>query len=356
MQVRRPMRADPKLPLYTLPGGFSPTPGEKNPEEKLGSDNDVIIHQNKIKNTNLQKKHVKLVRRGGDSRRKHMKSKCASSIKMFSANCAGLRNGKLKSLNAEVYNSNSNIVTLQETHFKEKGKIHMDKCFVVFEAIRRKKGGGTAVAIHEDLKPKLIKEYSDEFELLVVEIKTSDTDIRLISGYGPQENLEEEKRQDFFIALETEIDKAELAGKSVIIELDANSKLGKKYIRNDPHDMSPNGALLSEIIERHNLIVGNGSDKCTGTITRKRTTRNKCEQSDIVMFSSDLNKHLVYVHVDKERKHVLSKIYKTNKGTKIKESDHNTITTEFNIKVTSTTKQDKIQFYNLKNSECQAKF
>ena len=66
------------------------------------------------------------------------------------------------------------------------------------------------------------------------------------------------------------------------------------------------------------------------------------------MFVSDLNKHLVSVHIDEERKHVLSRIYKTKKGTKIKESDHNTITTEFNIKVASDNKSEKIEFYNLK--------
>ena len=97
--------------------------------------------------------------------------------------------------------------------------------------------------------------------------------MRIISEYGPQENIEEEKHQEFFIALETEVEKAELAGKSIIIELDANSKLGKRYIPNDPHDMSPNGVLLSDILERQNLTLGNGSDKCKGTIMRKRTIR-----------------------------------------------------------------------------------
>ena len=140
----------------------------------------------------------------------------------------------------------SHIVTLQETNFEQKGKTHMDKCFVIFEAIRKNKGGGTAVAIHEDLKPKLIKEFSDQFELLVVEIKAKDTDVRIISGYGPQEDIEEDKRGKFFIALETKVEKAELDGKSIIIELDANSKLGKRCIPNDPHDMSPNGVLLSD--------------------------------------------------------------------------------------------------------------
>ena len=74
---------------------------------------------------------------------------------------------------------------LQETHFTQKGKIKLDKNCVIFEAIRNKKGGGTALAVHEDLKPKLIQEYSDEFELLVVQIKTEDGPIRLVTGYGP---------------------------------------------------------------------------------------------------------------------------------------------------------------------------
>ena len=218
---------------------------------------------------------------------------CQYSI--FSANCTGLKNGKLVSLNAEVRNIQANIVTLQETHFKQKGKIKMDKQFVIFKAIRNKKGGGTALAVHEDLKPKLIQEYGDEFELLVAEVKTVDGPIRVVTGYGPHENWDEEKRVPFFLALETEVNKSELAGVPLIIEIDANSKLGQQYIPNDPHVISPNGALLSSIIENHNLIVCNGSTKCVGTIARKRVTRRSTEQSaiDIVLISSDLSKHLV---------------------------------------------------------------
>ena len=134
-----------------------------------------------------------------------MKNNCVTHIKLFSTNGAGVKNGKVASLNAEVQSTQSNIVTLQETHCTQKSKIMMDKTFVVFEAIRNRKGGGTLVAINEDLNLKLIAEYAEEFELLVVEVDTEDTSIRVISGYGPQENLEEEKRLPFFIALETEI-------------------------------------------------------------------------------------------------------------------------------------------------------
>ena len=33
---------------------------------------------------------------------------------------------------------------------------------VVFETIRNEKGGGTLIACHKDLKPKLVEEYDDE--------------------------------------------------------------------------------------------------------------------------------------------------------------------------------------------------
>ena len=76
--------------------------------------------------------------------------------------------GKLDSLVAEVKATNANIVTVQETHSNRKGKVVMPKHFVVFEAIRPAKNGGTLCAVHEDLNPKLIEEYNNPFEMLVV--------------------------------------------------------------------------------------------------------------------------------------------------------------------------------------------
>ena len=271
---------------------------------------------------------------------------------------SGIMNGKVASLKAEVLSTQSNIITVQETHSRQKGKILMGKEFVTFEAIREKKGGGTMIAVHQDLNPKLIEEYSNDFELLVVEIDTKEENIRVITGYGPQENWEEERRLPFFIALEIEIEKATLAGKAVIIEMDANSKLGSKYIPEDPHGMTPNGSLLGGIIERQNLIVGNGSDKCQGVITRKRVTKNRTEQSviDIILFSSHLSKHFVSMHIDEEKKHVLTRCSKTKKGIKVKESEHNVIITEFKCNIKTDNVNDKIEVYNLKNKECQSQF
>ena len=91
--------------------------------------------------------------------------------------------------------------------------------------------------------------------------------------------------------------------------------------------------LLAAIIERHSLILGNASEKCMGTITRSRVTRQRCEQSviDIVIFSNDLKEHMVSMHIDEDRKHVLKKIRKLKKGVKLTTCDHNTILTELNL-------------------------
>ena len=103
----------------------------------------------------------------------------SKTIKIFSTNAAGLGSGKVNSLRSEVMATTSNIVTIQETHSLRKGLIKMPVGFVTFEAIRKAKHGGTMCTIHEDLNPKLIEEYSDPFEMLVVEVETDINSIRI---------------------------------------------------------------------------------------------------------------------------------------------------------------------------------
>ena len=72
--------------------------------------------------------------------------------------------------------------------------------------------------------------------------------------------------------------------------MDSNSNLGPQYIPDDPHQVSTNGRILRDIIERHVLIVANGSTKCSGLITRQRNITTRMEKSciDLLIFSSDL--------------------------------------------------------------------
>ena len=102
--------------------------------------------------------------------------------------CAECYN-KIQSLVDNVKHIGAGIFTLQETHFKRKGRLN-DKFneFEIFEAIRKKQKGGTLIEAHKSLDPILIEEYSEDFELLVIEVKVDGKEIRIISGYGLQEN------------------------------------------------------------------------------------------------------------------------------------------------------------------------
>ena len=278
---------------------------------------------------------------------------------IFSANGAGVIT-KIPSLVSSVNELGAGIITLQETHFTRKGKL-ADKLgdFEMFEAIRKKQKGGTLIGVHKSLDPILIEEYSEDYELLVVEVKLGGRDTRLISDYGPQENWKMEEKMKFFGALEVEILNAKLHSKAVYIQMDANSKLGPDFIKGDPHPQSENGKILAGIIKRNALIVMNSSsEKCKGVITRRRITKKVKEESiiDFVIVCEDMEDMIRKVTIDEERKHILTRHTKTKYGVKVKESDHHTIITEISVKWNKKKNMKTVEIYNLKDKEGLKKF
>ena len=264
----------------------------------------------------------------------------------------------MQSFKNELNHVNAGVFTVQETHFKKKGILKV-KGFEIFEAIRDKQKGGTAIGVHKSLNPVFINEYRDGFEMLVVEIEVSNHKIRIISGYGPQENWSEQDRLPFFLALEDEINKAEMENKDIFIQADANSKLGPEIIRGDPHSQTPNGKLLSNIIDRHELSVIDGiQNKCEGLITRRRFTKDGIKESIIhfVVTNDNLEKDVDSLLVDESRKHVLTSITKTKKGIGRKENDHHAIITKLKFSWSEQNMKNRAESYNFRNRECQMKF
>ena len=92
-------------------------------------------------------------------------------------------------------------------------------------------GGGLLSAVHLDLNPALITS-SEDIDLLVVQLEIENAKIRLINGYGPQEDDDEIKINLFWQSIETEIMCAKEENCLVIIQLDANAKVGKDDIEN----------------------------------------------------------------------------------------------------------------------------
>ena len=66
--------------------------------------------------------------------------------------------------------------------------------------------------------------------------------------------------------------------------------------------------------------------------------------------------NLVDIEIDEKRKYVLTKVTQNKKGLKVQESDHNPIITEFKLELKVAEETDKLEMYNLKNKDGQAKF
>ena len=116
---------------------------------------------------------------------------------------------------------------------------------------------------------------------MTVEVKVGTEKIRVINGYGPQESEDSIAIINNWQEFESEVIKANDLNINVIIQMDANAKLGSDIIKGCPHKMSNNGKLLYDIIERQDLIVVNALEICKGTITRERIFQNKTEKSVI---------------------------------------------------------------------------
>ena len=123
--------------------------------------------------------------------------------------------------------------------------------YQVFEKIRPGFGGGLLTAIRQGLSPVLISPIKEDAELLVVQCQVNDIKLRVINGYGPQDDAPLSDRLDFWSSLEQEIITAKDANNSVLVQLDANAKVGRSVIQSDPTvNTSENGKLLLNMVDR----------------------------------------------------------------------------------------------------------
>ena len=276
---------------------------------------------------------------------------------LFGNNANGVKAKRESLLNTLANYGNPSCVLIQETKLRFPGTFKIPG-YQIFEKLRTGLGGGLLTAIDENLSPVLISTGSDEAEILVVQILVGKYKMRIINGYGPQENESRGKVLAFWQEFEEEIIQAKEEDCLVLIEMDANAKLGSSFIRNDPNLISENGVLLRDVMQRQNLICLNSHVKCEGTITRHRKTVLGDEKAilDFVIVCDQLAAFLQRMIVDEKRTNVLTK-YVTLKGVRVKsESDHNPVFVEFNLKVSRAQPVTRQEMFDFKNEDSQKKF
>ena len=85
----------------------------------------------------------------------------------------------------------------------------------------------------------------------MIEVLIGKLRVRIINAYGPQETDIIGRKLKFYSELDKQIVQAGEDGCGLILQLDANAKI--KVNDKDPHDISPNGKLFIDLIERNML-------------------------------------------------------------------------------------------------------
>ena len=290
------------------------------------------------------------------TRRGHGKGKCRSrNLSILGNNVNGIL-GKLDSLNCAInVFDHPSIITLQEC--KTRNREVKINGYQIFPKNGKNEGLITAI----DDRIEAIQVSDTEENILVVEININGSKIRVFNVYGPQEpqnSSEREKSFNFWLEVERQIKDAQKNMCKIILQCDANAKLGKAFFSKDPHVQSENGLILQELVLRSGLFIVNMDDKCSGSITRHRQTIHGNEKSiiDFLIICENMKTTFEQMKIDEERTHVLTK-YCTTKGFQSKtESDHNLIFAKFNIKFSKPPYKVKREIFNFKNPECQKKF
>ena len=99
-------------------------------------------------------------------------------------------------------------------------------------------------------------------------------------------------------------------------------------------------------------------DKCRGKITRHRTTKKNREESiiDFVLGCEVMSEMIEGMSIDETKKHALASFRKTKNGTKVKESDHNSMITKVKGLWNKKLPHNRTEMYNLKDKEGLIKF
>ena len=273
-------------------------------------------------------------------------------------NCFGLKAKKQSLFQAIKAFNFPSFITLQETKLRKSGSIKINE-YQIFEKVRPSFGGGLLTAVKQSLNPVLISPCNEEADILVVQCLANEMKNRVINGYGPQEGEQLANRLNFWSSLEQEIIAAKDAKCAIMIQLDANAKVGNMVIPGDPHVISENGKLLLDMIHRENLFIQNISPMCIGLITRQRITNISEEKSilDYLITCDMLNGYLEKMLIDDDQIFSLTK-YASMKGKqKSVKSDHNIMVASFNIQFQNMNlKKPRQELFNLKNKECQEIF
>ena len=173
----------------------------------------------------------------------------------------------------------------------------------MFSVVRTKRyGSALAIAIKHGICTAVMVDEGENAEFASVKLIIGSKQIRLILTYGPQEYSSKQEIDDFYENINIQLNRALIAGESVVLAVDFNAKLRKDIIPQDIHDMSSNGKHLLNLINNFELVTMNSYEVCQGIFTR--VNNKNCSERlvlDYLFVTTDLCSSISSMIIDEEK-------------------------------------------------------
>ena len=176
----------------------------------------------------------------------------SKTLKIFGINAAGIKS-KTDSFNEILSRVKPEIWMMEETKLRDNEKIKCDnlKDYQVFYKSRQEsQGGGLAIGVSKILESTFVNEGDEGTEVMSIVVVVGKIEIRVLVGYGVQENASKEKKDKFWEFIENEVIEAESQGQGILIQMDGNLHAGKDLVKGDPNPQNTNGKYQNRFITR----------------------------------------------------------------------------------------------------------
>ena len=141
---------------------------------------------------------------------------------------------------------NRKLNNIKGNHHKKGFPNYKIDGYQIFEKIRpnRDGGGGIMTLVKEEMSPVWVSEGDDNVEIMSVNIQAGSMTVRVINGYGFQENNSDEKKNKFWNHMNKEVDEANNNNEDILIQLDGNIWVGSEIIPGDPNPQNKGGKIF----------------------------------------------------------------------------------------------------------------
>ena len=232
------------------------------------------------------------------------------------------------------------VLLITETQCVENEFPKVDGYFTYFRNRKKRKGGGIAILVAEDLKgrSKLVEVGKDQCEMLSVQIECPESSVTLICYYGQQENTTEKEVIDDHIAqVVASATSDHNDGNVVVVAGDFNLKTGNALTSNKNRTMSRGGKVLVDMLDETDLICMNDFDVNKTGYTHVDRSSNTSNVLDL-LFTNEPSV-VGKVNIDGTFKDAPSYTRKRGKVTEAAYTDHTVI--GWDIKVKTVTEDSK---------------